>query len=196
MYIKGMYATIITAWILYFFLHSLLAANFVKQWTAQHLPGSMNYYRVVYNIIAIVGLLILLSITFKDKYMLFIPNMLIKAAAVLFVCTGLFILGAAFYIFDKMEFFGFRQQASDTPGPLVFEGIYRYMRHPLYSGVFFLMLGITAYLPTLSNMIVFAITIAYIEIGSRLEERKLIAVFGNEYILYCRRVKRYFPFVY
>ena len=69
-----MYLIIVFGWIIYFAVHSFLAANVVKQWFKLHLPVISKYYRILYNIIAIIGLLILIQITFSDSKFLFSTN--------------------------------------------------------------------------------------------------------------------------
>jgi protein-S-isoprenylcysteine O-methyltransferase Ste14 len=66
------------------------------------------------------------------------------------------------------------------------------MRHPLYSGTFFLVAGVLLWHPTVAIALFFAITILYIEIGSRLEERKLTEEFGQAYSTYARNRKTVF----
>jgi len=56
--------------------------------------------------------------------------------------------------------------------------------------------GVLLYRPTWSVLLLTVLAIIYIEIGSRLEEKKLIQVFGEDYIRYQQQVKRYFPFIY
>jgi protein-S-isoprenylcysteine O-methyltransferase Ste14 len=191
-----MYLIIVFGWIIYFAVHSFLAANVVKQWFKLHLPVISKYYRMLYNIIAIIGLLILIQITFSDSKLLFTTNRMSNGIAVVLFLTGSGILAISFYTFDKMEFLGLRKPEKNDQSKLVVSGIYQYMRHPLYSGTFFLVAGVLLWHPTVAIALFFAITILYIEIGSRLEERKLTEEFGQAYSTYAETVKRYFPYLY
>jgi hypothetical protein len=80
-----MYPIIVFGWIIYFAVHSFLAANNVKQWFKLHLPVIYKYYRMLYNIIAIIGLLILIQITFSDSKLLFTTNRITNSIAVVFI---------------------------------------------------------------------------------------------------------------
>lgn len=78
--------------------------------------------------------------------------------------------------------------------PLVVRGPYRYVRHPLYSGVDGLTFGIAiladhpwAYLGALGLALWFALVLA------PFEERELMALFGAPYAAYMRSVRRFLP---
>lgn len=78
--------------------------------------------------------------------------------------------------------------------PLVVAGPYRFVRHPLYSGVDGLTVGIAllvdhpwAYLGALALGLWFAWVLA------PFEERELVALFGSSYTVYARSVRRFLP---
>jgi len=95
---------------------------------------------------------------------------------------------------DPQHFLGLRQlvQGSEGPPPtLVVSGLYRWVRHPLYSaGLVFLWL--TPWMTTSMLAFCFGATL-YILIGSAFEERRLLAEFGQAYADYRRRVPRLIP---
>lgn len=70
-------------------------------------------------------------------------------------------------------------------------GLYRHMRHPLYTG-FFIALWATPHM-TLGHLVLASGLSTYIVIGTLLEERDLIAAFGERYRQYCRELPRYLP---
>src|SRR5690606_35775874 len=75
-------------------------------------------------------------------------------------------------------------------------GINAWVRHPIYTGIVFAMLGLLFLLPTIMTLSAIIITCIYLEIGIRLEERKLIEEFGVQYIEYRKKVKKVIPLVY
>ena len=192
-----MYLFIGLGWMLYFFVHSLLAATSTKQWFYKVVPCSKKYYRIIYNLIAISGLIILFQFTFKDNHLIIESNQYLRGISIISALCGLSILAAAFKVFDKKEFFGFKEiSENQVQQKLILAGIYKHIRHPLYSATFFLLIALVLWMPSVANTLFLVISILYIEIGSRLEEKKLIEIFGNDYILYSRKVKRYFPLIY
>ena len=77
---------------------------------------------------------------------------------------------------------------------LVTQGVYRRVRHPMYSALFLYSLGQALVIPNwvagLSNLVAFAILFA-LRVGA--EERMMAQQFGNEYAAYTARTKRIIP---
>ncbi len=88
-------------------------------------------------------------------------------------------------------FLGWRQiHRTET---LVTNGLYRYIRHPQYAGLFLIILGWLIHWPTLLTLILFPIIImVYYRLALR-EERELQEAFGNQYLKYKAQTPRFFP---
>jgi protein-S-isoprenylcysteine O-methyltransferase Ste14 len=181
------------AWILYFFIHSFLASNAVKLYVEKGFSGLFPYYRILYNFIATAGLipLLYLSILLPDPYLL--SYSWLSPVAYLLILVGLILLYLAFKAFDGAEFLGIKAEAEPE---LVQIGMYNYVRHPLYFATIILILGLFLLIPTQKMGLVLLISYVYILVGYRLEERKLVAVFGEEYTTYKKRVKALIPYLY
>jgi protein-S-isoprenylcysteine O-methyltransferase Ste14 len=95
---------------------------------------------------------------------------------------------------DAMHFLGLRQLLEaerDAPPQLVVSGLYRWVRHPLYTaGLAFI--WFTPWMTTSILAMDIALTV-YILIGSEFEERRLRSEFGQAYADYQRRVPRLIP---
>jgi protein-S-isoprenylcysteine O-methyltransferase Ste14 len=85
-------------------------------------------------------------------------------------------------------------QAAARPEKLVVSGLNRYVRHPLYFATLLLLLGYFLRQPDRSHAITAALGLAYLLIGTRLEERKLVATFGQAYRDYQQKVPMLIPF--
>lgn len=80
---------------------------------------------------------------------------------------------------------------------LIKNGIYSYLRHPLYLGVILILLGIPIIFSSLyglSCVIIIGLPILVYRI--KIEEDALAEAFGNEYLEYIEKTKKLIPFVY
>ena len=77
---------------------------------------------------------------------------------------------------------------------LVTSGPYRFIRHPIYSGLLTAMLG-TALVDNLLGLIVVAVLVAYFYYCGIVEERNLSATFPKAYPEYRSRTKMLVPFL-
>ncbi len=181
------------AWIMYFFIHSLLASNAVKLFIETRIPTLFSFYRIVYNFVAIAGLIpLLLQSIFIPNPKLFTSIWLVPVGVCLKL-IGLVLLYLAFKAFDGAEFLGIKMEKKPK---LVLSGMYQYVRHPLYFATIILILGLFMLVPTQKMLLVLLISYSYILIGYRLEERKLVAIFGEEYKDYQKKVKALIPYLY
>jgi protein-S-isoprenylcysteine O-methyltransferase Ste14 len=189
---------ILLAALIYGLLHSLLASLTTKAYARRWLGGNTNrWFRLAYNFIAVVTLLpiLILPILLPDReiYIIHFPWVILSLA---------FQLSAAITLFVGLKqtgvstFIGLRQAflpEDTTPPRLVTGGLYRYVRHPLYTaGLVILWL-----LPMLTwNLLALNIGLtAYILAGAHFEERKLLGEFGDAYAEYRNRTPMLIPFV-
>ena len=77
---------------------------------------------------------------------------------------------------------------------LVTSGPYRFVRHPIYTGLLTAMLG-TALVDNLLGLIVVAVLVAYFYYCGIIEERNLTATFPAAYAEYKSRTKMLIPFL-
>jgi protein-S-isoprenylcysteine O-methyltransferase Ste14 len=76
---------------------------------------------------------------------------------------------------------------------LVTEGIYRYVRHPIYTGDVLLLVGLEL---ALNSWLVVAVLIPLaVFVRQALAEEALLSRVFPEYAAYCQRTKRFIPFL-
>lgn len=81
-------------------------------------------------------------------------------------------------------------------GSLVTTGVYRYMRHPQYTGLLLMSLGMIIEWATLPMLIIYPVMVfMYLRLAKK-EEQDMIQEFGEEYRSYIKNTKRFFPFIY
>ena len=184
--------------LIYGIVHSLLASNQIKN-LARCLFGAYadRGYRLAYNIFAIISLLPVLALPalLPDRTVYVIPSpwvyltFLGQLLAVGLLLVGLLQTGV-------WSFFGFRQLMvgdEQVESRLEVRGIYRYVRHPLYTaGLLFIWL--TPLMTSNVLALFFGLTI-YIIIGAYFEERRLVQEYGPAYDEYKKSTPMLVPFV-
>ncbi len=76
---------------------------------------------------------------------------------------------------------------------LVTDGVYRFVRHPQYTGLLLFTLGWLLHWPTVLTLLLWPIlAMAYVWLARR-EEQELASAFGDAYRGYSERTPRFFP---
>jgi len=78
---------------------------------------------------------------------------------------------------------------------LIQSGPYAYVRHPIYSGVFLLMLGFTVFRGQAPALVMMVMVVVLLSLKASQEEKLLVSHFPVEYPAYRKRVKALIPFV-
>ena len=79
---------------------------------------------------------------------------------------------------------------------LVDKGIFKYIRHPLYSSLIFLTWGICLKNPETELIFIACLATVFLYFTAVSDEKECIAFFGNDYIHYMKRTKRFIPFIF
>jgi protein-S-isoprenylcysteine O-methyltransferase Ste14 len=79
---------------------------------------------------------------------------------------------------------------------LVDTGIYKYIRHPLYSSLVFLTWGIFLKNTTIVLLIVAMLSTIFLYFTARFDEKECIGYFGDKYSVYMKRSKMFIPFIF
>lgn len=81
-------------------------------------------------------------------------------------------------------------------GKIVNTGVYKYIRHPQYTGFFLLTLGMIFEWATLPTIIMWPIIFRMYYGLAKKEEQDMVEEFGEEYIEYMSKTKRFIPFIF
>lgn len=175
-------------------IHSALASSRIKNRLAQIFPRLSPYYRLAYNLLAVLLLLIPTGLMFLDQSAAIIAwrypfSWLAHFAAL--AAIGGFLWSLKYY--DMREFLGFPD--ADRPGgfeiaALRISPLHRFVRHPWY---FFMLVIIWTRDMNPTQLVSAVIITLYLIVGSHLEENKLIAQFGDRYKNYRCRVGGLIP---
>ncbi len=188
------YVLIITGWGLYGAIHSLLAAQRIRQYVQQAVMPA-RYYRLIYNLIAAITflpLLYLLRFTPVDPMPLMQPVAWFGNGLIL---TGTVLGVLALRHYNLAEFIGWPATDPQPAGPasLRRQGLLAYVRHPLYTATYIALAGLFIRQPDMKHLLFCLGGMIYIRTGIYFEEKKLIREFGSEYLLYRKEVPMLFP---
>jgi protein-S-isoprenylcysteine O-methyltransferase Ste14 len=78
---------------------------------------------------------------------------------------------------------------------LVDTGIFKYIRHPLYSSLLFLTWGIFLKNPTSGLLVVALASTIFLYLTAIVDEKECIVYFGDKYREYMKRSKMFIPFI-
>ena len=173
-------------------VHSILSTERARLLARRRFGAAgKRWYRLAYNLLAVVTLVPVLVLVrvLPDGliYRIPMPWMLLSMAL-----QGIAILAMLYLVYETgmMTFLGLVSEEAQPPH-LVTDGLYHWMRHPLYTcGLVILWL-----FPTMSwNLLALAIgATIYILVGIQFEERKLLGEYRNKYADYRRRTPMLIP---
>jgi protein-S-isoprenylcysteine O-methyltransferase Ste14 len=124
------------------------------------------------------------------------PGLAVHSVILAAIGAALFACGIALAIWARLHLgrnWGMPMSQRAEP-ELVTSGPYRFVRHPIYSGLLTAMLG-TALVDNLLGLIVVAVLVAYFYYCGTVEERNLAATFPRAYPEYRSRTKMLIPFL-
>ena len=81
-------------------------------------------------------------------------------------------------------------------GELVTEGLYAYIRHPQYLGLYLILVGFIIQWPTIITVVMFPVLIYMYYRLSLNEEKTLEKEFGQKFLEYKSRTKMFIPFIF
>lgn len=167
-------------------VHSYTASIKAKEWVRSALgDAGMRYYRLAYNMFSLLSVapVLWLMAILPDKGLYQIPAPWVYLSLAGQVAAVILLVAGVMHT-DPLSFVGLRQliDGKELPSRLVTHGLYRWVRHPLYtSGLVFIWLT-----PIVSqnSLIVMVAATVYIVVGALFEERKLEREFGPVYAEY------------
>jgi len=188
----------IITFILYFLfftgIHSALAAGYIKKRAERLLGDKFRFYRLLYTILSFftIAPAFLVWATYSNSSQLIysVPQWLYPFILLIrLLATGMLVYAALQT--DILDFTGIRQVQEKNKNGLITKGAYGIVRHPLYSGSIILLF--TKMEMTQLDLTAIILISIYLIIGAYIEERRLLAVFGEEYRNYKKQVSMFIP---
>jgi protein-S-isoprenylcysteine O-methyltransferase Ste14 len=168
-----------------------MSANWLKRKVYKYI--SQPVYRLLYNIVALVLLILIGRLYVRIEHSILFSFAGDHLIGLILVFIGTVFGLISFRSYSTMEFLGLVKEKEHQH--LSIGGMNRYVRHPLYLATLIVMLGFLFIEPTEAYLGLATIFTIYLFVGIRLEENKLIELFGEEYRNYQMNVPMFFPFI-
>lgn len=164
---RGVYLAFVIAFAIE--MHGIPFSMYLITWIIGHsLPEGVLWGHTLFDSIGYIGMYI---------------NIACAAIALLLILNGWYNIYKKYWSKDKGK------------GSLVTSGVYRFIRHPQYTGLMLLSLGMIIEWATLPMILMFPIMVyMYVRLAKK-EERDMLTEFGAEYEEYMKKTKRFIPFV-
>lgn len=178
---------------LVFILCSLLLA-----WLSRHALISPSFHGF-YRFFAWESILGLVLLNFSAEAADIYSTDQILSSFFLLVSLGLALYAAALLIFngkptlDRQDRALFRFEKTSL---LVTKGVFKYIRHPMYTSLFLLALGEFFKDVSWVGICLASCAGGFLYLAAKMEEAESLAYFGEAYESYMRKTKRFIPFVF
>lgn len=160
--------------------------------------GSYKWYRLIYTLFAsILFFSIFLFSAATEPSFLLRPTEFTIYLGYMFAAFGTIILVKAFKHLSFKKFAGLRPHDDlASVDPMVVEGAFKWVRHPIYSGLLLVFIGYFFFQPQLTSLVHVIMLLAYLPVGIRLEEQKLEEIYGEKYRAYKKEVPALIPKIF
>jgi methanethiol S-methyltransferase len=187
-------------WICWCSLHSVLIDSFIVGLIKKYAPGLTRYYRLLYNGLSLVTLVPLIILTkLAEGQVVFSWEGYVIYARILLITVAFLLFKGGAKQYDLVYFLGLKQLKTGEEHLLLSDtddftekGVFGITRHPWYLGSILLIWSILPRYP-LPVFLAVCILSIYLVVGTMLEERKIVAQYGDRYRCYRKRVSMLFP---
>lgn len=120
------------------------------------------------------------------------PFSILQILSWILLILSIIIAVAGFFLLKRI---GKPDSNFENTSVIVKENLYKYIRHPLYLSLFLLGTGAMFKDPGLIQLSFGFLNLIAVYITARIEEKEMIARFGNDYQDYMKETKMFIPFI-
>ena len=136
--------------------------------------------------------LILVLILLNADYWFHKPFSALQIISWLLLLSSLFMAVPGFYLLHEI---GKPKHGIEDTTILVSRGIYKYIRHPLYSSLLLLIGGIFLKNPSIVSSLLAIVACVFLGMMAKVEEKENLQKFGEDYLDYMKTTKMFIPFL-
>ena len=143
------------------------------------------------------SLIVLLNLPFwfKNPFSPFqLVSWILILSSILFIALGFYLLTKLGGSRGRIE--GSENLAFENTIILVTDGLFKYVRHPMYSSLLLLSWGALLKHLTMHGILAVLITTAFLVAAAKTEEQENIAFFGSSYEEYIKGTKMFIPWFF
>lgn len=190
------YTYLILFWLVFYIHHTLFASLNIKRKIKALTKKAYLWNRLLYSLISggIFFFILIYTATLEPKLLLQ-PTETLTYLGYMLAAFGTIIVVKSFKNFSGKKFAGLKPHDDlEAVEPLVQSGIHGIIRHPIYSGLILIFTGYFLFAPSLGSLIQLVMLLTYLPFGIYFEEKKLISIYGDEYLKYKEKVPSIIPF--
>lgn len=185
-------------WVLFGLQHSGMASRGFKSWWTVRLGAHASWERLIFNLVSLFAALAVMAHGHwaLPAMPVFQPRGGVAVALWGLQGVGMVVTGWAMASYDLSRFAGLRQIRAARRGEtlaeesLVLSWLHQWVRHPIYTGLLLVIWCRPLGVQTLATNLFATL---YLLVGVVLEERKLVAIYGESYRQLQRRVPCLMP---
>lgn len=192
------YIILTLLWLLFYGLHSAMAASQVKAWMVVVFPVFVKPYRILYNLVSLVLFVVAYAYQMNIADTKLFQSNWVHYGGLALIVVSIVLMYVSFKNYDLREFLGVSQWQSSSfnaalSNQLQIHGLNQYVRHPLYTACYLFFAAYFLYKPYVGSVIFSLIGFLYLYFGAKWEEEKLEKQFGEAYKAYKQTVPMFFP---
>jgi protein-S-isoprenylcysteine O-methyltransferase Ste14 len=120
------------------------------------------------------------------------PFSLLQIISWILLISSIYVAVAGFILLKRV---GKPDSNFENTSVLVREGFYKYIRHPLYLSLFMVGTGAMLKDPGLLQLVLGVVNLAAVWLTARMEEKEMVARFGDAYQRYMKETKMFIPYL-
>ncbi|MBN2463235.1 MAG: DUF1295 domain-containing protein [Dehalococcoidia bacterium] len=170
-----------------FILAVVSVGIFVVSWQSLRNPRSHGFYRFFAFESILILILLNLEHWLSDPFSAYqIVSWFLLLCSIVLAAHGFYLLYAI----------GKPKSGIESTTTLVLVGAFKYIRHPLYSSLLFLVWGVFFKDVSILGGVLTAAATAFLIVTAKLEEVENIRKFGAEYAAYMKSTRMFIPFLF